>query len=69
MKLDQVEYYPKEYHGGVFVWSDGLGLKTKTDIDGSFKLVLPASNDPSNGAIIDGDYKIYFFLGNYKIVL
>lgn len=67
VKLEQVEYYPKEYHGGVFVWSDGLGLKTITDIDGSFELVLPASNDPSNGAIIDGDYKIYFFLGNYKI--
>mgnify|MGYP000415579050 CR=1 FL=1 len=41
--------------------------KTKTDIDGSFEFVLPASNEPSSGAIIDGDYDIHFFLGNYKI--
>ena len=67
VKLDEVEYYPKGFHGGVFVWSEGLGLQTKTDIDGSFEFVLPASNDPNNGAIVNGDYTIYFFLGNYKI--
>jgi hypothetical protein len=67
VKLDQVEYYPKGFHGGVFVWSKDLGLQTKTDIDGSFEFVLPASNEPSSGAIIDGDYDIHFFLGNYKI--
>jgi len=67
VKLEKVEYYPKGFHGGVFVWSKDLGLQTKTDIDGSFEFVLPASNEPSSGAIIDGDYDIHFFLGNYKI--
>ena len=67
VKLEQVEYYPKGFHGGVFVWSKDLGLQTKTDIDGSFEFILPASNEPTSGAIIDGDYEILFFLGNYKI--
>ena len=67
VKLEEVEYYPKGFHGGVFVWSKDLGLQTKTDIDGSFEFILPASNEPTSGAIIDGDYEILFFLGNYKI--
>ena len=67
VKLEQVEYYPKGFHGGVFVWSKDLGLQAKTNIDGSFEFVLPAANDPSSGAIVDGDYDIHFFLGNYKI--
>ena len=67
VKLDKVEYYPEGYHGGVFVWAEGLGIKTTTDIDGSFKLILPAANDPSTGAIVNGEYTIHFFLGNYRI--
>ena len=67
VKLDKVEYYPEGYHGGVFVWAEGLGIKTTTDIDGSFELILPAANDPSMGAIVNGEYTIHFFLGNYRI--
>ena len=67
VKLDKVEYYPDGYHGGVFVWAEGLGIKTTTDIDGSFELILPAANDPSMGAIVNGEYTIHFFLGNYQI--
>ena len=58
VKLEQVEYYPKGFHGGVFVWSKDLGLQTKTDIDGSFEFILPASNEPTSGAIIDGDLSL-----------
>ncbi len=67
VKLDKVEYYPDGYHGGVFVWAEGLGIKTTTDIDGSFELILQAANDPSMGAIVNGEYTIHFFLGNYQI--
>lgn len=67
VKLDQVESYPAGFHGGVFVWFDGLSIKTKTDINGYFELELPLASDPLNGAIVDGDYKIHFFLGNYKV--
>ena len=65
--LDRVESYPNGFHDGVFVWSEGLGLQATTDIDGTFELVLPASSEQSSGAIVDGDYTIHFFLGNYLI--
>ena len=67
VKLDKVDFYPKGYHSGVLVWSEDLGLRATTDIDGSFELTLPASSESSSGAIIDGDYTIQFFLGNYKV--
>ncbi|GIS57238.1 MAG: hypothetical protein CM1200mP1_11760 [Candidatus Neomarinimicrobiota bacterium] len=35
VKLDKVDFYPRGYHNGVLVWSEGLGLQTTTDIDGS----------------------------------
>jgi hypothetical protein len=65
--LDRVESYPNGFHDGVFIWSEGLGLQATTDIDGTFELVLPASSEQSSGAIVDGDYTIHFFLGNYLI--
>ncbi len=67
VKLDKVDFYPKGYHNGVLVWSEGLGLQATTDIDGSFELTLPASSESSSGAITDGDYTLQFFLGNYKL--
>ncbi len=67
VKLDRVDSYPAGFHGGVFVWSDGLSIRTKTDVSGYFELELPLASDPLNGAIVDGDYKIHFFLGNYKV--
>ena len=67
VKLDRVDSYPASFHGGVFVWSDGLSIRTKTDVSGYFELELPLASDPLNGAIVDGDYRIYFFLGNYKV--
>lgn len=67
VKLDEVPFYPDGYHGGILVWSEGLGLKDVTDIDGSFELVLPAANAQSSGAVVDGDYTIEFFLANYKV--
>ena len=67
VKLDKVDFYPRGYHNGVLVWSEGLGLQTTTDIDGSFELTLPASSESSSGAITDGDYTLQFFIGNYKI--
>ena len=67
VKLDKVDFYPKGYHNGVLVWSEGLGLQVTTDIDGSFELTLPASSESSSGAITDGDYTLQFFLGNYKL--
>ncbi len=65
--LDRVESYPNGFHDGVLIWSEGLGLQATTDIDGTFELVLPASSEQSSGAIVDGDYTIHFFLGNYLI--
>ena len=67
VKLDKVDFYPGGYHNGVLVWSEGLGLQTTTDIDGSFELTLPASSESSSGAITDGDYTLQFFIGNYKL--
>ena len=43
VKLGNVEYYPDGYHGGVFVWAEGLGIKTTTDINGSFELARKIS--------------------------
>jgi|GEM_PF-386903 len=65
--LDKVESYPNGNHDGVFVWVEGLEIKTTTDIDGSFDLILPAANDISSGAITDGEYTIHCFSGNYLI--
>ncbi|MBC8345297.1 MAG: hypothetical protein ISR82_01560 [Candidatus Marinimicrobia bacterium] len=67
VQLDKVEFYPSGYHEGVLVWIEGLGIKTFTDIDGSFELTLPAANDISSGGIADGEYTIHFFMGNYQI--
>ena len=67
VKLDKVDFYPNGYHNGVLVWSEGLGLQSTTDIDGSFELTLPASSESSSGAITDGDYTLQFFIGNYKL--
>ena len=67
VKLDKVDFYPRGYHNGVLVWSEGLGLQVTTDIDGSFELTLPASSESSSGAITDGDYTLQFFIGNYKL--
>ncbi len=67
VKLDKVDFYPRGYHNGVLVWSEGLGLQTTTDIDGSFELTLPASSESSSGSITDGDYTLQFFIGNYKL--
>lgn len=67
VKLEKVPFYPEGFHGGVLVWSEGMGLKDITDIDGSFEFVLPAANEHSSGAIVDGDYQIEFFMANYKL--
>jgi len=64
VKLEKVPFYPEGFHGGVLVWSEGMGLKDITDIDGSFEFVLPAANENSSGAIVDGDYQIEFFMAN-----
>lgn len=65
--IEGVEPYPDGNHSGVFVWSHDLGIKTNSTADGFFEFVLPAASNPSSGGIVDGDYTIYFFLGNYSL--
>ncbi len=66
VKLEKVPFYPEGFHGGVLVWSEGMGLKDITDIDGSFEFVLPAANEHSSGAIVDVELQVFIQLLNRK---
>lgn len=50
----------------VYVWMEGVNLSTYTDAQGDFLLELPSpKNQPGGG--LNGIYRIFFFLGNYRI--
>lgn len=50
----------------IYVWMDGLNQATYTDKTGDFMLELPAAELQPGGGL-NGVYKLYYFLANYKI--
>jgi len=50
----------------VFVWLQGLNMKTWTDKNGEFKIKLPSLKS-QGGAGLTGSYHLYFFVMNYRI--
>ena len=49
----------------IFVWLEGFQVSTWTDKNGNFKLTLPEI--PTNNDNLNGIYKIYYYVANYKI--
>lgn len=50
----------------VVVWFELLNLATRTDADGNFELTFPSSASQPGGGL-DGFFKLYFYVANYKI--
>ena len=49
----------------IFVWLEGFDISTNTNSDGNFKLELSDLAINQNG--LNGLYKIYYYVANYKI--
>jgi hypothetical protein len=50
----------------IFVWFETLNLGTRTDNNGYFEIGFPSpSKQPGGG--LNGFYKLYFYMANYKI--
>jgi len=50
----------------VFVWLEGFNLSTYTDGGGHFTIQLPPPQSQSGGGLT-GDYRIFYYVGNYRI--
>lgn len=50
----------------VFVWLEGLNISTYTNDGGHFTLQLPPPQSQSGGGLT-GDYRIFYYVGNYRI--
>jgi hypothetical protein len=48
----------------IFIWLEGFNLSTWTGANGKFVLKLPEI--PANDDKVNGIYKIYYYMGNYK---
>lgn len=51
----------------VFVWLEGLNLSTHTDDEGNFTLQLPTPQTQPGGGLT-GDFRIFYYIGNYEII-
>ena len=67
VRLEGVELYPNGNHSNVFIWMKELAISGFSGADGSFELDLPAASTPTGGGIADGDYFLYFYMGNYQL--
>lgn len=67
VRLEGVELYPYGNHSNVFIWMKELAISGFSGADGSFELDLPAASTPTGGGIADGDYFLYFYMGNYQL--
>jgi hypothetical protein len=54
-------------HAGAYVWLSGFDISTTTRSDGSFSLTLPGIATQSTPGGNSGVFRLYGFLGNYKI--
>jgi len=52
--------------GDVYVWMEGYNISVRTDDRGQFSLQLPSSREQSTDGP-SGIFRIYYFLGNYRI--
>ncbi|MBN1446901.1 MAG: hypothetical protein JXA28_03135 [Bacteroidetes bacterium] len=55
-------------HSGVYVWLQGFEIATTTDHDGSFTITLPPPEAQGVTGGVNGVYRMYAFLGNYRLV-
>ncbi len=60
-KLQDTRHYQ-----GIYVWLEGLNQGTRTNENGGFKITLPPEAQLPGVNSLDGTYKLYFFVANYK---
>ena len=51
---------------GIFVWLETFNLSTYTNEEGEFSITVPLPENQAGGTGFDGEFTLYFFMGNYK---
>lgn len=54
-------------HSGAYLWLEGFDLHTVSRVDGGFSLTLPPASAQSTPGGNDGVFRLYAFLGNYRL--
>ena len=62
----QVQLNDESSPENVFVWLEGINISTYTDTNGNFELQLPPPLAQPGGGL-NGSYRIFYYVGNYKI--
>ena len=51
----------------IYVWLEGFNIATYTDSKGKFQITLPAISSKIGSNNLDGIFKLYYYLANYKL--
>jgi len=62
----RVDLSSQQTPDNVFIWLEGFGIVTKTDVEGKFGLTLPTPSAQSFGGA-SGFFKLYYFLANFHL--
>jgi hypothetical protein len=54
-------------HGGAYIWLEGFDLSTVSRMDGTFSLTLPVPSAQSTPGGNEGAFRLFAFLGNYRL--
>ncbi len=54
-------------HSGAYIWMEGFDIGSVTRSDGSFSLTLPPASAQSTPGGNEGVFRIFAFLGNYRL--
>jgi hypothetical protein len=54
-------------HSGVHVWMEGIDIATTTDVDGNFTFTLPPPSAQNSSGGVEGVFRLYTFMGNYRL--
>lgn len=57
----------REDHSGAYIWMEGFDLGTVSHPDGKFSLTLPLIEAQSTPGGNDGVFRVYAYLGNYRM--
>jgi len=62
LRLDDTRNYE-----GIYVWLETFNISTFTDSTGLFRITLPSITAKSSLAGMNGVFKLYFYVANYKM--
>ncbi|MFZ1731481.1 MAG: hypothetical protein WBQ23_10625 [Bacteroidota bacterium] len=57
----------RQDHSGAYIWMEGFNLGTVSHSDGNFSLTLPLPEAQTTPGGNEGVFRVYAFLGNYRM--